>query len=105
MLIIRCRPELCNLCMMMIWPLCRLCNIAYKVSELKEEDPVETGVEAGADNGVDVAGAERAVVEVEGAKAGAGKDEATAAEAGAGKDEAGVDEAAVEVEGAGVGRP
>ena len=41
---------------------------------------------------MDVAGAERAVVEVEGAKAGASKDEAR------------VDGAAVKVEGAGVGR-
>ena len=55
--------------------------MASKVLELTEEGPVETGVEAGADNGVDVAGAERAVVEVEGAKAGASKDEAREDEA------------------------
>ena len=77
--------------------------MASKVSELTVEGPEGTG--AGTGKGVDEAGAKRAVVEVEGAKAGAGKDEARAAEAGAGKDEAGVDEAAVEVEGAGVGRP
>ena len=69
MLIIGCRPELCNLCMIIIWPLCRLCSIANKVSKLKEEDPVET--RAGTGKGVD-------------------------AEDGAGKNGAGVDGAAVE---------
>ena len=37
MLIIGCRPELCKLCMMITCPLCRLCNIAYNVSEVKED--------------------------------------------------------------------
>ena len=76
--------------------------MASKVSELTVEGPEGTG--AGTGKGVDEAGAKRAVVEVEGAKAGAGKDEATAAEAGAGKDEARVDGAVVEVEEAEVGR-
>ena len=63
MLIIGCRPELCKRYTMMIWPLCRLCSIANKVSEVNEVGPVET--EAGTGNGV-------------GAEAGAGKDEAGA---------------------------
>jgi len=69
MLIIGYKLELYNLCMMMIWPLCRLCNIANKVSKLNEEGPVETrvgtgkGVNAEARTGKDEAGIDGAAVE------------------------------------------
>ena len=56
---IRCMLELCRHCMIIIWPLCRLCNMANKVSELNVEGGLEeTGAEAGA--GKDEAGADRA---------------------------------------------
>ena len=57
----------------MIWPLCRLCSIANKVSEVNEERLVE--IEAGTGKGV-------------------------VAEAGAGKDEAGADGDSAEEAGA-----
>ena len=51
---------------MVTYPLCRLCNIAYNVSEVKEDGPVG-GVIIGAGKGADADGAKEAGTIVEGA--------------------------------------
>jgi len=67
-----CLPELYMLCMILIWPLCRLYSMANKVSELNVEGSEETGAKAEA--GKDEAGADGATLEVEGAEVGKAKD-------------------------------
>ena len=52
--------------MIIIWPLCKLCNIANKISKVKEDDPIE-GAIIGAGKGADADGAEEARTVVEGA--------------------------------------
>ena len=44
MLFIGCRPKLYSLYMIIIWPLCKLCNIANKISKVKEDDPIEGAI-------------------------------------------------------------
>ena len=52
--------------MMITCPLCRLCNIAYNVSEVKEDGPVGEAI-IGSGKGADVDGVEDAGIVVEGA--------------------------------------
>jgi len=66
-----CWLELCNLCMMMIWPLCRLCSIANNVSEVNEEGPIRGAGTDGADKGAAV---EEDGTVMEGAVEGSGKE-------------------------------
>ena len=67
-----CWPELYKLCMIIIWPLCRLYNMANKVSELNVEGLEEIRAEAGA--GKDEVGAHGVALEVDGTEVTKAKD-------------------------------